>query len=504
MTSQINYYNQNISFPRVIPLIQNSFNSARSNNGFNINNNFNNFNNNMNENYNITKKNNGLVNSNSKNSNQKIYIDNNVNYFNEAAVFNSSIISKEQTIKMLNQSNKNICKICKSNNHSATGFFCKIPVFNRILPVLITSSKILNKDEIKVNRIIKIALLEKEKEIENKKEIQIVINEPRITFTDEQLGITIIEIIPKVDGITDFLKVDNEVDEINLEEKIKYLYILQNINGKLYFTSCEIKGKPINHNIIYSCNTSNGSSGSPLLNLNTGKVIGVHRGNIDNQKIGVLIKSIVDELNKTYNKNKSKLYLKEEEKEKGTEIKPLNNNEFYAGDLENGKIAIYYSDGKLKYEGDRINGSFEGKGTYYYKRGNRYEGEWKKGLKHGKGILYYDHEATKKRYEGNYIKGEFEGKGIYYWDDGSYYIGDFVKGLKHGNGEYYKDGKLKYKGHFFNDKYGGKGVYYCSNGDYYIGDFKDGLKHGKGTLYNKKGDVIIKGKFVSNKYQDVK
>jgi len=55
-----------------------------------------------------------------------------------------------------------------------------------------------------------------------------------------------------------------------------------------------------------------------------------------------------------------------------------------------------------------------------------------------------------------------------------------------------------------NDKYGGEGEYYCSNGDYYIGDFKDGLKHGKGTLYNKKGEIIIKGKFVCNKYQDIK
>ena len=289
-----------------------------------------------------------------------------------------------------------------------------------------------------------------------------------------------------------------------MKEKIKYLYILQNINGKLRFTFCEIKGKPIGQNIIYSCNTPNGSSGSPILNFINGEVIGVHIGNIKNQKIGVLMKFIIDELNKTYKKNKSKLYLKEEEKEKGTEIKPLNNNEFYVGDLENGKIAIYYSDGKLKYEGDRINGNFEGKGTYYYKRGNRYEGEWKKGLKHGKGILYYDLEATKKRYEGNYIKGEFEGKGIYYWNDGSYYEGDFIKGLKHGYGVYIKDGNIKYKGHFLNDKYGGEGEYYCSNGDYYIGDFKDGLKHGKGTLYNKKGEIIIKGKFVCNKYQDIK
>ena len=502
MSSQINYYNQNISFPRIIPLIKKSFNSERSKNGFNINNNLND---NMKENYNITKKNIGLINPNKKNSDQQIYIGNNLNYFNEAAVSNSPIISKEQTIKILNQLNKNICQICKQNNCSATGFFCKIPVFNLILPVLITNSEILNEDDIKVNRIIKIVLIEKENEKENNKVIQIVINEPRITFRDEKLNITIIEIIPKIDGINDFLEVDNEVNEINLKEKIKYQYILQHINGKKCFTYNEVKYKIIGQNIINSCNISKDSSGSPMLNLNNGKIIGVHIENKKNQKILVLIKFIIDELNKTYNINKSKLNLREEEKEKGTEIKPLNNNEFYVGDLENGRIAIYYSDGKLKYEGDRINGDFEGKGTYYYKRGNRYEGEWKKGLKHGRGILYYDLEATKKRYEGNYIKGEFEGKGIYYWDDGSYYEGDFVKGLKHGYGNHYqKDGKLKYKGHFFNDKYGGEGVYYCSNGDYYIGDFKDGLKHGKGTLYNKNGDIIMKGKFVSNKYQDTK
>ena len=71
MSSQINYYNQNISFPRIIPLIKKSFNSERSKNGFNINNNLND---NMKENYNITKKNIGLINPNKKNSDQQIYI----------------------------------------------------------------------------------------------------------------------------------------------------------------------------------------------------------------------------------------------------------------------------------------------------------------------------------------------------------------------------------------------------------------------------------------------
>jgi len=47
------------------------------------------------------------------------------------------------------------------------------------------------------------------------------------------------------------------------------------------------------------------------------KVIGVHQGTtINDLKIGRLIKSIVDVFNKTYNINKSKLNLKEGEKEK--------------------------------------------------------------------------------------------------------------------------------------------------------------------------------------------
>ena len=287
-----------------------------------------------------------------------------------------------------------------------------------------------------------------------------------------------------------------------MKNKIKNAYILHNPNGELNYTSCEIN-KFIDQNIFYLCNTYMGSSGSPILNLINYKIIGVHQGNIGDLKIGTLMKYIIDAFNKTYDINKWKLNLQKEEKEKGTEINTLNNNEFYVGDLENGKIAIYYSDEKIKYEGDRVNGKFEGKGIYYYRQGNRYEGEWKKGLKHGKGILYYDLEAQNKRYEGNYIKGEFEGYGIYYWEDRSFYKGDFKKGKKHGYGEYYKKvGIIKYRGEFINEKYEGKGVYYCKNGDYYIGEFKKGLKHGKGILYNKKGEIIKKGNFAYNKFQD--
>ena len=199
MSTQFNYYYQNFSSERINPLAQNTFNSIGTKNGLNIYNNLNNLNNNMNENYNIIKKNSEIANSNNNNSNQKIDIDKKSKYINEK----SPILSKENILKILNQLNNNICIIYNSNNISATRFFCKIPFFNSTLPVLITTSYILKKDDIKVNRIIKIALIKNEKE----REISIVINEPRITFTDGKLGITIIEIIPKIDGINDFLEV---------------------------------------------------------------------------------------------------------------------------------------------------------------------------------------------------------------------------------------------------------------------------------------------------------
>ena len=65
----------------------------------------------------------------------------------------------------------------------------------------------------------------------------------------------------------------------------------------------------------------------------------------------------------------------------------------------------------------------------------------------GKGIIYYNNGKIK--YEGNFINGKKEGNGKYYWEDGQHYIGQFNNGLRHGKGiEYYKNGKIKKKGKF--------------------------------------------------------
>jgi len=55
-----------------------------------------------------------------------------------------------------------------------------------------------------------------------------------------------------------------------------------------------------------------------------------------------------------------------------------------------GKIEEYYDNGKLKYEGEYLNGKPNGKGKGYYDNGKlRYEGECLYGIPNGKGKEYY-------------------------------------------------------------------------------------------------------------------
>ena len=105
----------------------------------------------------------------------------------------------------------------------------------------------------------------------------------------------------------------------------------------------------------------------------------------------------------------------------------------------------------------------EGKGKYIYENGDYYIGEFVNNCCHGKGTLYYSNNKIK--YEGDFVKDKFEGNGKYFWEDGDYFIGQWLNGLRHGKGtEYYADKKIKYDGDFINDKYEGNGKYIWENG----------------------------------------
>ena len=64
-------------------------------------------------------------------------------------------ISFEDIKKILFQMENCICKIYLKNIEKGTGFFCKIPFNNNLLPVLTTNNHVLNGNNLGDNEIIK-------------------------------------------------------------------------------------------------------------------------------------------------------------------------------------------------------------------------------------------------------------------------------------------------------------------------------------------------------------
>ena len=191
-----------------------------------------------------------------------------------------NVISYECTKKIVEQMERNICEINVGKN-KGTGFFCKIPFpkQDNMLPVLITNNHIideglLNQENIKIKIDIK--------EEENIKEI--INNNNRMKYTNEEYDITIIE-IKEEDDINNYLELDDIImDDIlnnnnrNREYINETMYIIQYPEKRLsvsYGILNDIyKGKKYKFN--YKCNTKGELSGSPILNINN-KLIGIYK-----------------------------------------------------------------------------------------------------------------------------------------------------------------------------------------------------------------------------------
>ena len=72
-------------------------------------------------------------------------------------------------------------------------------------------------------------------------------------------------------------------------------------------------------------------------------------------------------------------------------------------------------------------------GKYIWEDGKYYIGEYKDNIPFGNGKKYYSNGNI--LYEGNFINGKFEGNGKYYYDDGYYFIGEYKDGLRNGKGD---------------------------------------------------------------------
>lgn len=149
--------------------------------------------------------------------------------------------------------------------------------------------------------------------------------------------------------------------------------------------------------------------------------------------------------------------------------------EFYQGKCSGSGVYYYYVNGR--YEGDWVNGKYDGHGVETWARGSRYRGQYREGLRHGYGVYIF---YTGDMYAGEWHNGQSHGYGVQTCEDGSRYVGEFKCGVKHGLGYYHFRNGDTYAGEYFADKMHGFGVYNFANGHRYEGAWHEGKKQGLG------------------------
>lgn len=170
---------------------------------------------------------------------------------------------------------------------------------------------------------------------------------------------------------------------------------------------------------------------------------------------------------------------KEERSDDGTNIQ----SGCLSGDCNNGLGVFAYPDGS-KYEGQFLNGNFEGQGTFSFANGDRYVGQFKDNYPDGQGTRFL---ASGKEETGLWREGEFLGASLTTGGKVGCVDGDCAEG----RGTYiYKEGSAKYVGDFKANYPHGIGTCIYANGDRYEGEWADGAFQGQGTLYLRDGTVV--------------
>ena len=211
--------------------------------------------------------------------------------------------------KILFQMKNCICKIKVKENTFGTGFFCKIPFPDRFnfWPVLITCNHVLDENSLALDSKIEFTL------DNDKLKKSIVINNSRRIYTSKDKDITIIEINPQDDNINydAFLNVDDNIYKDNLVDiyNNKSVYVIHYEEGKTKKKSpgIIISISDDKFNIKHNCTTKDGSSGSPIINLENFGVMGIHKGSsnpkaLNQINFGTLLKIPIDEFNNSESK----------------------------------------------------------------------------------------------------------------------------------------------------------------------------------------------------------
>ena len=182
----------------------------------------------------------------------------------------------ESTKKILDQMAKNICRI-NINGERGTGFFTKIPVNDKLIPVFITNYHVINQEYLDSKNEIEVDIYNQETKI-------IKIND-KVIYHNEEYDVTMIEIDEIEDGKYEYLELDDNILNNNkIDDYIGHsMYILHypsyQENQQLAVSYGIIKNRfeDKEYNFKHYCSTEYGSSGSPILNIYNNKIIGIHK-----------------------------------------------------------------------------------------------------------------------------------------------------------------------------------------------------------------------------------
>ena len=210
-------------------------------------------------------------------------------------------ISMEVLGNLLEKS-KIVTKI-KINNLTGSGLLCKIPFPDEknIIPMLVTCNHILKNEDITQGKMISFTL------DNDKKAFEILIDESRKIYSNEEYDITMLE-IRLSDGlnIETFLEIDENIFSKNSNEIIKneLVFLLSYPKGEnLSISNGLIKDIEENgYTIHHLCDTCQGCAGGPILNQNL-KVIAIHVGYYKNKNfnIGTFLKKPIEDFIKQKN-----------------------------------------------------------------------------------------------------------------------------------------------------------------------------------------------------------
>jgi hypothetical protein len=152
---------------------------------------------------------------------------------------------------------------------------------------------------------------------------------------------------------------------------------------------------------------------------------------------------------------------------------------------------LYFDNGKVRYEGQLVDGKMHGKGKLYHENGTLwYDAEFQNDEVQGQGTFVQSGLVDGRNMSGYYISGNLvhgvpNGQGRGYTPSGKLvYEGEFKGGKFHGQGKYFVNGELVYEGGFAHNQYEGYGKLYNKEYVEYEGEFKQNEWHGKGKLYD--------------------